>query len=117
MNCKPGDLAIRIKHGFIVTVVSSFTEPQRIRDVDGLSYLFEPPIDGVAWLCEVAGQPQPCYGEGEACGRLFVRLPVYDHALRPIRGTDGDDEMLRIAGQPRGVATPTTSRAVEFARR
>jgi hypothetical protein len=78
MRCKVGDLAVYVgtfpQHlGRIVRVVSPrpWTEP---------AWWVDPPL------------PTPEAG--------LDGLSVYDSGLRPIRDSDGEDEMLRIAGKP-----------------
>ena len=46
----------------------------------------------VAWLCDAAGPEFPCF-IAAAC-------------LRPFRDSEGEDEILRIAGKPCDIKTP-----------
>lgn len=87
MNCNPGDLAIVIRsccgnEGKIVRCVKLHLHVQFTKQ-DG-SFLHD---DG--W------QTNPALHGWNGKATLTP-----DHALRPIRQTDGEDEMLRIAGNP-----------------
>ena len=81
MNCKQGDLAIVIRsaagnEGKIIRCV------RMVMEDGGWGY-------GPRWVTD-----PPVRGTG-----LPVQA-VLDSCLRPIRGTEGQDEMLRIAGVP-----------------
>lgn len=92
MNCKPGDLAVIVRstcgnEGKIVRCVSLFFHPGFLQPdfsiVAGPAWVVEPPV--VGW-----------------CGDV---LPgVRDALLRPLRDSDGEDEVLRMVGRP--VGTP-----------
>ena len=76
MNCKPGDMAIvvrseRRQHGKIVECISLFVHP--------------------LWPGEPCWRVRPALELGAWC---------HDFQLRPIRDSDGEDEILRIAGLP-----------------
>lgn len=94
LNCKAGDLAVRIKDdgnvfgvraGHIVTVLELLNAP---------SYSAETGAEwaaGTVWLVELNGQ------------RLSVKgnpLGVPDAHLKPLRDTPGDDETLEWAPVP-----------------
>lgn len=87
MNCKQGDLAlvvrdgISIKAGAIVTCIE-FVGHATSRDCR---------VFNDVWAVEYRGS------ERSPSGRWFG-LP--DSHLRPLRDSDGEDEMLRIAGLP-----------------
>lgn len=96
LNCKPGDLAIVVRandgvSGIIGSVVR-VTVPHVINGKP-------------AWRLET---PLSCVMRmgGRACGvRVkageFVQIDgVPDAWLKPLRDSDGEDEMLRIAGRP-----------------
>lgn len=96
MNCKPGDVATVVRLpgqeeliGALCTVIE-----------DGGSYTYQ--LTGISmpgWIVEFArevnwGNPSPEWGKP----MNFGWLP--DAWLRPIGDSDGEDEMLRIAGKP-----------------
>lgn len=97
MNCKPGDLAIFVKSsagnvGAIVEVIRPL----------GYSPVFDGATwsDGrFCWLVRSIGAPLK-----SRLGPVYVESPAPDDYLRPIRDTDGEDEMLRIVGKPVGEA-------------
>ena len=97
MNCKPGDLAVVVQSdtginlGKVVQVVC--LHDSETHDLDGVS--FRRP-QGPRWVIDPAlrasdGRP------------LFT---YKDIGLRPIRDQPGEDEMLRIAGNPANIKTP-----------
>jgi hypothetical protein len=85
MNCKPGDLALIVRCEIdddvigLVVRCESYEGRARINDVQYLD----------AWIVDYQGKRPPRDGFG--CS---------DSWLRPIRDSDGEDEMLRIAGKP-----------------
>lgn len=85
LNCRPGDLAVIVRstagnEGTIVHCVR--LEPQPWWAI----------IEGPRWLIE---SPVPdTYG-------MPIRS-VADFALRPLRDSDGEDEVLRLVGSPVG---------------
>jgi len=87
MNCKPGDLAIYIgQHKVVFGVIVKCVRPMRWFDRFRPSYRIQLP----AWrICPPIMFPD---------GRLSEFAS--DHCLRPIRDSDGTDEMIRIAGLP-----------------
>jgi hypothetical protein len=100
MNCKPGDLAIIVDPecvqniGKIVLCVRLHSS--ETHDLDGWGFNES---CGPRWVVDqpLSGR----LGDGTPC-------PMYtipDESLRPIRDNDGEDEMLRIAGNPREVET------------
>lgn len=85
MNCKPGDLAVIVGkqedhcahlEGKIVRVIAL--------DPGGKHWFYEPPV-----LYSMT------YGPCVALADFF---------LRPLRGDEGEDETLQLAGKPQGVA-------------
>ena len=91
MNCKQGDLAIVVcsvssNEGKIVRCVKLHTLPHGF-DADGRWQ--DQPI-GARWVIE----PTLPVDRGD------YSYTIADAYLRPIRGTEGQDEMLRIAGVP-----------------
>jgi hypothetical protein len=86
MNCKQGDLAIIVEGtqaGNIVRCVSRYDGPWA-------SVPYAP-----GWVVD----------RHLVNSRGFLQDRVGDCALRPIRGTDADDETLQWAGKPREVET------------
>jgi len=94
MNCRQGDIARIVRPyvvdaaiGRFVTVIA--VAPNRPVVIDG--HIFE--WNGASWIVE-GNVPDQC---GE---HVYKRLVIADRCLRPIRGAEGEDEMLRIAGKP-----------------
>jgi len=90
MNCKQGDLAVIVRssagnEGKIVRCLS-FLPSLTCRQLDGTL------VTSPAWVVDRA-----------IFGWDGYRLPgVRDALLRPIRDSDGQDEMLRLVGLPAG---------------
>ena len=74
LNCKIGDLAVIVKTSY----------PAEVRYIGKIVRCVEP-IFSCGWIVEpdIAGY-----------------FGVHDDNLRPIRDSDGEDEMLRLAGKP-----------------
>ena len=94
MNCKPGDLAVIVKsltglEGKIVRCLH--LAESRHFDLDGRMVLSD---GGLRWVLETP----VLNGEG---GMLYTYA---DARLRPLRDSDGEDEVLRMVGRP--VGTP-----------
>lgn len=105
MNCKPGDLAVIVgtvlvpqNNGKIVRVVRRAV-PGEVVSFCGIKvHLRDDRTD--SWWIE---------SEGSDLGFLLANdhivqcreRPLGDKYLRPIRDSDDEDEMLRIAGKPR----------------
>jgi hypothetical protein len=96
-NVKAGDRAIIIRSdiGNLGRVVQVVEERQKLRPgdcykVSGIKWIADTP--GLVWLCESEGSALNCPGGG----MVSVR-PIPDWALRPLRDTDGADEVLLIA--------------------
>jgi hypothetical protein len=93
-NCKAGDLAVFIKsyagnEGKIVTCLRIATTQKLITD----KYTF---FDGPVWVLD-----QEVNIADIDTGEIIDKLPYgLDSYLRPIRDTEGEDEMLSIAGKP-----------------
>ena len=90
MRCKVGDLCVVVK-----TYVS---ESNRGKLVKILRPSSMPDRD---WVCETMSE---IIGKDEF-GNIEIivnggRIRMFDHALRPIRDQEGDDEMIGIAGLP-----------------
>ena len=88
MNCKQGDLAIIVRsfagnEGKIVRCLK-FIPSMKWRQKNG------PPLVFDSWETDFTTA-----GWGGD-----VHNKIQDRQLRPIRPTDGEDEMLRIAGKP-----------------
>ena len=89
MRCKPGDLAVIVG----TTEAGSFL---RGRVVEVLS-----PAGGEFWNVRLQRDIyNPLNGDFGAEGE------AWDGALRPIRDSDEEDEMLQLAGRPAGVPQP-----------
>jgi hypothetical protein len=91
MNCKQGDLAVIVKstcgnEGRILTCVRLATMAELA--AEGLAWW------GAAWLVDAT--LRDTWGVG-------VRF-YPDSRLRPLRDSDGEDEVLRLVGRP--VGTP-----------
>lgn len=99
MRCKPGDLA------FIVGECLLFPENlgALVRVVSPAApYACDPGVH--YWVCEAVGRPLKYE---EAVAGIPTGWTGYSHSvdiadahLRPIRGDQGEDEILRIAGYP-----------------
>jgi hypothetical protein len=93
MNCKPGEIAIRVSApsgawipvGSIVQVVN-FSGPGSVSRKLGSRWVSD------LWDVEFRGSET-----NHVTGAVWA---VPDSDLRPIRGSDEVDEMLRIAGLP-----------------
>lgn len=93
MNCKPGDLAVIVRCDNPINL-------GRIVRCES--------FNGAANLRGPAGRIYP------GAWRISPALPAWsgpatttyapDEFLRPIRGQDGEDEILRLVGRPEGVA-------------
>jgi hypothetical protein len=84
MNCKQGDLAVIVRsvagnEGAVVTCLELVGRPAW--------YMKELP--GPIWRVDRILR-----------GKLFNTDKVADIQLRPLRDSDGEDEILRIAGRP-----------------
>lgn len=108
MNCKPNELAVIIKpskHGPLLgmIVTTLYVAPAGdFRLPDGFKqYAIQPSRFAVWWVVEFAN---PIDAPTSAGTRKTVYGCVPDAVLRPLRDSDGEDEMLRIAGLPSGVA-------------
>ena len=82
LNCKRGDLAVVIKsgksYGYVVTCLDRYDGPWR-----NVGYTPGWHVDQE--LPQISGRARPF---------------IADFNLRPIRYSDGEDEMLRLAGKP-----------------
>lgn len=83
MNCKPGDLAMY--RGKDSSRLGMVTQVLRLASHEEVCRRNASPVPGPWW---------------EVDPPLRDRKLVADSALRPIRPTDGEDEILRIAGKP-----------------
>lgn len=110
MNCKEGDLAYVVGPCNTPDLAGRFVVVERrsplgeiFTSVDGQQVRLT--ADGPSWACRPAsGQTLPwtITGANPPQGMVFEfeERPIADSALRPIRDTDGEDEMLRIVGKP-----------------
>ena len=107
MNCKPGDLAIVIHSpvkkyshvtGRIVEVL--YLAPEGVFELPNGN--LQSPVNteenGAYWVCRFLNPVE--VGMADRGMFLVTFSPVPDVFLRPLRDSDGDDEMLRIAGLP-----------------
>lgn len=88
LNCKQGDLAVIVRsaagnEGAVVTCLELVARP----------YWFAGEMPGPTWRVDRMLR-----------GRAFPTDVVADIQLRPLRDSDGEDEVLRLAGRP--VGTP-----------
>lgn len=103
LNCKQGDLAIVVKstmgnEGKIVRCLKLLEGGDAVETSIGGKVIFsDKDVNvGVSWIVDnfVAAASTELFG-------LVSIKAAPDIALRPIRDTDGQDEMLRIAGLPK----------------
>ncbi len=86
MNCKPGELAIGIS-----------AAPDKVRNIGAVvRVLREWPGYAGAWEVETLSTS---YERGKALPPGSIRK-AEDKYMRPLRDSEGADEMLRIAGKP-----------------
>jgi hypothetical protein len=102
MNCEPGDLALWKRRGVLVKVGKRYVSADSFTDITGRAFNFETP-DSPAFVVNVLGGPQESRSIGQANGRLFRCLPVYDRGLIPIRDQPGADETLTWKPVPQPV--------------
>jgi hypothetical protein len=96
MNCKKGDLAIRVSNaihglvpvGAIVTVVEYIGGCTNVLTGEYICDVWE-----IEW-------------NGQRTGLFNAPLGASDAELRPIRDSDGEDETLTWAGKPEQVSKP-----------
>ena len=86
MNCKPGDLAV---------VVRSYAG-QEGKIVTCVRYIGPVEFDNGAAHPDCWRVDPPLYRAKDRCKADIVA----DSCLRPIRDTDGEDEVLRLVGKP-----------------
>lgn len=114
MNCKEGDLAYVVgscatpglKGRFVIVVRLHAAHDVFVSvGVGGPRFTLEHPAP--CWVCKPAdGTTLPWLDLGTWKTFDFEERPIDDAGLRPIRDSDGEDEMLRIVGkpEPHGVA-------------
>lgn len=90
MNCKPGDLAIRVRAGFCKLIPVGAVVQVLECYGSGFSRSSGSAAQNI-WSVEYQGQHRDING---------CLHGVPDSDLRPLRDNDGEDEMLRIAGLP-----------------
>ena len=91
MNCKKGDLAVvvRSKFGNLGRIVQCLRLATK-EDHEAYNVFFD---NDPTWILDV---PVNC---------SFSTAPlITDKQLRPLRDSNGEDEMLRIAGKPERVS-------------
>jgi hypothetical protein len=91
LNCKQGDFAVIVRsvarnEGKIVRCLHLHNS--ETHDADG-KYLYDR-VGGPRWVIEGDVRSREGY-------RLFT---LADAALRPLRDSDGEDEVLRLVGKP-----------------
>lgn len=89
MNCKPGDLAIVLNANYMKRIIGRIVTCLEVAPV-GLEFFNE--LDRV-WT--TASEPEVWIVDDGKHRWLHA-----DCRLRPIRDSDGEDEILRIAGYP-----------------
>lgn len=105
MNCKQGDLAVVVSNaqgnnGALLRVVRD----SGIRD-SGAFW----------WECELLSccTTEAMYGVGGRRSSAGDVVFAADSALRPIRDSDGEDEMIRIAGKPMQATQKQTAESTQ----
>ena len=98
MNCKQGDLAVIVRSssgnvGRIVVCLNIASTGELCRTFGSSMYSYAP-----IWRIDVA-----VHWRGSVSGCIEVPF-ITDKAIRPLRDSDGEDEMLRLVGRP--VGTP-----------
>jgi hypothetical protein len=102
MNCKPGDLA-RIVSSPEMVLLGYADKIIKVIEFSGQTMAGDS-----AWTYEPPLLRCPC-----GCGLMVYGFA--DHLLRPIRGTEGDDETLAWAGKPDEISTPIKREAADVA--
>lgn len=104
MNCKQGDLAViaialePANVGAIVEVVCPAYVGEQIGA--GSDVIFKPTNTGPYWRIRSCGRPLMVRINETNALEPVLEASCADSQLRPIRDSDGEDEMLRIAGLP-----------------
>lgn len=103
LNCRPGDLAVviagRVENiGAMVRVVRLYDTGET---VSGVLWLGE---GHIGWVVEALGRDLVAYMDDDTVPFKFRTAVIADKSLRPIRGAEGEDEILRLAGKPEGIA-------------
>lgn len=105
LNCRAGDLAVVVKsqignEGKIVRCLRLLEAGDILKSEEGVNVIYSKGhVVGKAWITDVPIS----FSRTKSAGWVKVNLAI-DEALRPIRDTDGEDEMLRIVGLPSEVA-------------
>lgn len=102
LNCKPGDLAIVVRSeygnvGKIVRVIkpslgNAAAQGTEFREHDGQPWLKS--NNDYLWFIECES------GIRASNKKTYTLAPGRDISLRPLRNSEGEDEMLRVAGKP-----------------
>lgn len=110
MNCKPGDLAYVTAGaqtpglaGRFVVVIEPTVVGDQYQTMDGQAVLEVKAhhlSSGQSWNCRAASSHASLPWRTKEGVSEFVVRAINDEVLRPIRGNDGEDEILRIAGKP-----------------
>ena len=81
MNCKQGDLAVIVRGSAFQKYIGHVVQCVTLRCTDPAMWAIDRSLDGdqIAWIM------------------------VPDSCLRPLRDSDGEDEMLRIKGKPQRI--------------
>lgn len=98
-RCKPGDIAVIIGTGKIVSVIRRYVNGEIVSGTDWVDSSGEL---GPAWVVESLGSPIQNHGSktGLPWGDLMVVVRT-DTSLLPLRKKRGEDQMLRITGKPK----------------
>ena len=97
MNCKQGDLAIvarscGVNTGAIVEIIRPLgVEPFW----GGVLWNMKASKGSFSWLVRTKGRPLKT-----TRGLELAEAPMPDKVLRPLRGSNGEDEVLRLVGKP-----------------
>lgn len=95
MNCKQGDLALvrepfaHCDNGKIVRVVEPGDDWKHLGDTR------------FHWACDTLGQ-RSAFDNSQGLSDGIELVDVPDACLVPLRGGDGEDEVLRLVGRPVG---------------
>ncbi|WP_157266509.1 hypothetical protein [Azohydromonas aeria] len=99
-NVKPGDVAM---------VKAPYAEPGRGAVVQVLrASRTAECIDGKSYFCEAVGWVVEGWVRDHGGTLQGPRLAIADECLRPLRWSNGEDEVLRIAGKPQEIVRDLT---------
>lgn len=107
LNCKQGDLAVivnpieSVNAGVIVEVIRPAFAGDPMGNGKGS---FQPSVPGPYWIIRSIGRPLLVRMIKTGAVLMTEETPCPDSRLRPLRDSDGEDEVLRLVGRP--VGTP-----------